>query len=99
LRDVVRVSVVLGGMMVLALALVHLRVEKTRSAARALEMERQCLVLRRELWQVQTSLAGLRAPKRIHERVEVLQAGVIPPNAAEPQQAVTTRRPAGAIDD
>jgi hypothetical protein len=70
-----------------ALAVVHLRAEQTRAVARALAIESQSVELRRELWRLQTGVARLKAPGRIHDRVVQFDAGLVPPGSSEtPEQ-------------
>ena len=63
----------------IALTVVHLRSEQTRSAARLASMDAKWVDLRRELWGVQTRIARLRSPERIHDRVAAFQTGLVPP--------------------
>lgn len=67
----------------LALAMVHLRAEQTRSASAVLRMESEWVRLRSELWGVQTRIARARAPDRIHDRVTYLATGLVPPGTKE----------------
>lgn len=67
----------------LALAVVHLRAEQTRSAASILRMESEWVRLRSELWGVQTRMARARAPDRIHDRATYLATGLVPPGTKE----------------
>ena len=53
----------------IALAIVCLRAEQTRIAAKTLRLEDRWIRQRRELWALQTSIARLRTPDRIRERV------------------------------
>jgi hypothetical protein len=39
--------------------------------------------LRRDLWGLQTRIARLRAPERIHDRVAAFQTGLVPPGFDE----------------
>ena len=68
---------------VIALTVVHLRSEQTRSAARLASMDAKWVDLRRELWGVQTRIARLRCPERIHDRVTAFQTGLVPPGYDE----------------
>jgi hypothetical protein len=61
------IIVVLGGV---ALAVVCVRAEQTRAAAGSLALERKCITLRRELWQLQSGVARLRTPSRLQASVE-----------------------------
>ena len=67
----------------LALAMVHLRAEQTRSAAAKLRLESEWVRLRSELWGVQTRMARARAPDRIRDRATYLATGLVPPGAKE----------------
>jgi hypothetical protein len=67
----------------LALAVVHLRAEQTRSASSVLRMESEWVRLRSELWGVQTRMARARAPDRIHDRATYLATGLVPPGTKE----------------
>ena len=74
-----RACVLLGAFTAIALTVVCLRAEQTRCAARTLAIEARWVELRRELWSVHASISRLRAPGRIHDRVDWFQAGVVPP--------------------
>ena len=63
----------------IAFAVVHLRVEQTRCAARILRSESRWMGLRREWWALQTRAARFRAPTRIHERIDFLRTELVPP--------------------
>lgn len=63
----------------LALTVVYLRAEQTRCAARALALEAQRIELRRDLWDIQSRVARLRAPERVHHRLELFGTGLVPP--------------------
>jgi len=67
----------------LALAMVHLRAEQTRSAAAKLRLESEWVRLRSELWGVQTRMARARAPDRIRDRATYLATGLVPPGAKD----------------
>ena len=67
----------------IALTVVHLRSEQTRSAARLASMDAKWVELRRELWGVQTRIARSRSPERIHDRVAAFQTGLVPPGFNE----------------
>ncbi len=73
-----------------AVMLVHLRAEKVRCAARILAMDSERTQLRRELWRVQTRSARLRAPRRLHERVEAGLSDLVAPGS-EPRQETAMR--------
>jgi len=63
----------------IALAVVHLRAEQTRCAARMVAVDADWVRLRRDFWGLQTRIARLRAPERIHDRVAAFQTGLVPP--------------------
>ena len=79
-----RACVLFGLLAAVALTLVHLRVEQTRYAAKTLALESRWIELRRELWQVQTSTARLRAPGRLHDRLEWFDTDLAPPASGKP---------------
>lgn len=56
-------------MLTLALAVVHLRAEQARCAARILKSEGERIALRGELWELQASVARLKSPVEIHDRL------------------------------
>ena len=62
------------GLMVLlccvAVCVVQLRAEQARVAAAILSFQQQRIALKRELWSLQMSVARLRTPGQIHDRVE-----------------------------
>jgi hypothetical protein len=66
-----------------ALAVVFLRAEQTRCAARTLAMESRRIELRSELWALQTRAARLRAPHQIRDRVGRLEAAVAAPDSSD----------------
>ena len=79
----------------LALTVVHLRTEQTHCAARALAIEAQRIELRRDLWDIQARVARLRAPERIHYRLELFGTGLVPPtdkNGARGGRVVASSR-------
>ncbi|MCH7883845.1 MAG: hypothetical protein IIC01_01220 [Planctomycetes bacterium] len=73
-----------------AVMLVHLRSENVRCAARILAMDSEWTQLRRELWRVQTRSARLRAPRRLHERVEAGSSDLVAPGS-EPRSETVIR--------
>jgi hypothetical protein len=77
----VAVLLVLGG---LALAVVQLRSERVRCAARVAALQSERLRMRRESWNVQMEVARLRAPERIRERVGLLDLAVELPHPPLP---------------
>ena len=76
---ILRGCVLLGCFTAIALVVVHLRSEQTRCAARLAGMDGRWVELRRELWGVQTRVARLRSPERIHDRVAAFGTGLVPP--------------------
>lgn len=79
-----RVIGLVAGFALLALALVHLRSEQTRSAAALLRMESRRAELRRDLWDLQTRSARLRTPQRVMESAELLPTDLAPPSQEKP---------------
>jgi hypothetical protein len=63
-----------------ALGVVYLRAEQSRSAAEALKLEAKWIELRRERWTLQARSFRLRTPERIHERVQTFEVDLSPPN-------------------
>lgn len=80
-----RCCVVLVGFAGLALLVVGLRSEQTRTAARVMACESDWMEARRSLWSLQARAARLKSPRQIHDRTNYLQAGVIPPDQQEPE--------------
>ncbi len=80
----------------LAVAVVHLRSEQTRTASRLAAMDADWVQVRRDLWSLQTRTARLRAPQRIHDRVAAFQTGLVPPGfdgvARGQERLASTRR-------
>ncbi|MBI1825856.1 MAG: hypothetical protein HY287_05965 [Planctomycetes bacterium] len=80
----------------IALAVVHLRGEETRCAARILSLEARQVTLRRELWSLQSRTARLRTPERVRDRVASFQTGLIPPGfratPPKPERIVSVRK-------
>ena len=76
---IVRGSALLAAFAVIALSVVHLRAEQTRCAARVLKIESDWVRFRGDLWSLQTRIARMRAPDRIHDRVTYLATGLVPP--------------------
>lgn len=89
---VTRGCVLLAAFAVIALAVVHLRAEQTRCASRALKIESDCVRLRGDLWSLQTRMARMRAPDRIHDRATYLATGLVPPGTREGAPAGAQRR-------
>ena len=88
---IVRGCVLLAAFSAIALTIVHLRSEQTRCAARMVAIDADWVRLRRDLWGLQTRIARLRAPERIHDRVAAFQTGLVPPGFDE-----GSKRPAGS---
>lgn len=87
-----RVGMLVAAFTLIALGVVYVRTEGARSAVRALRHESEWINLRRELWQLQTQVARLRAPDRVHDRMAWLQTDLQPPAASEharPQRLVS----------
>ena len=68
-----RICTLLVAFAVIALAVVYLRAEQTRCAARTLAIESMRITVRRELWRVQAGVARLQAPTRIRDRMDWFQ--------------------------
>jgi len=67
--NVVRACGLIGAFASVALALVVLRAEQARCAAAALRHEARWSAARREMWEVQSIAARLRAPEQIRSRL------------------------------
>jgi hypothetical protein len=65
-----RAGFLIGAVALLALAVVTLRSEQARAAARTVALESRWIESRRELWKLQTGVARLRAPGRLHGSLE-----------------------------
>ncbi len=63
----------------IALAVVHIRAEQTRCTAGLLTLESRWVQARRQWWALQTRTARLRAPQRLRERLESVQAELLAP--------------------
>lgn len=81
-----RVCMLIAAFSAIALAVVYLRSEQTRAAARTLAIEAQRVELRRELWRLQTGVARLRTPGRIRERVGWFDAHLVPPGSGQTRE-------------
>ncbi len=66
---------------VLAVATIALRSEETRLTARIQQLRGQQVELRRESWALQIEIAGLKAPRKIRERVNRWRLQVLAPGA------------------
>ena len=66
----------------MALGVVALRAEETRTARRIQQADLELVRLRREMWSVQLGIAGFKAPQRIgtevREQVPQLAAPYVP---------------------
>ena len=72
----------IGALATIAFAVVWLRAEQTRVAARMLGHEYRWVQKRRELWAVQAEVARLRTPHAVRDRVERVdrfEIGLVPP--------------------
>jgi len=80
-----------------ALGVVYLRVEQTRCAAAALRLEAERTEARHELWRVQTSVARLRSPERLHGRMSWIKTNLVAPTKTDPvlETAWSATRPRG----
>ncbi|MDO8629986.1 MAG: hypothetical protein Q7R41_05785, partial [Phycisphaerales bacterium] len=76
---IARGCTLLAAFAVIALSVVHLRAEQTRCAARVLRIESDWMRFRGDLWSLQTRIARMRAPDRIHDRATYLATGLVPP--------------------
>lgn len=74
-----RICVLIVALAGIAVAAVHLRAEQTRYGTELLRLESQWIALRREWWSLQTRAARLRAPQRLHARIESLHTALLPP--------------------
>ncbi len=82
---------------IVALGVVHVRVEQTRSAAWALNIESKRIEARQRLWRVQTTVARLRAPQRLHARMSWVDTKLISPTESDSlrDEEMTESRPRG----
>lgn len=67
--NVVRACGMVVAFALVALTLVVLRAEQTRCASGALRHEARWSASRRDMWEVQSVAARLRAPEQIHRRL------------------------------
>ena len=70
--NLLRGSIIITSLCLIAIAMVALRGAQTRAAAHALRLELQQVEAKRTLWRVQASIARLRAPDEIRHRVKLL---------------------------
>ena len=85
----VRLCVLLIALSGIALAVVWLRAEQTRVAARALHLEVRWIEQRRALWAAQADVARLRTPHRIRHGVDWFETRLLPPERdTAPAEAV-----------
>ncbi len=87
-----RATVLLLAMAGVAMGTVYVRSEQSRMAAAALRNEAKSHDLRRELWSMQASLARVRSPAQIHDRLGRLHVGL----AASYEKPATPVKPASA---
>lgn len=66
----------------LALSVVYLRTEQVRAAARTMNLELRQIEARRELWQLEASVARLRSPEQIRTRLPVFVDDLHAPDSA-----------------
>ncbi len=71
----------------MALSVVYLRAEQTRSAAGALALEARWVKARRHLWSLQAQVARLRSPDHIHARMKWLDEELYRPDG-RPQDGI-----------
>lgn len=71
--NLLRGSIVITSLCLIAIAMVALRGAQTRAAAHALHLELQQVEAKRTLWRVQAAIARLRAPNEIRHRVKLLK--------------------------
>lgn len=74
-----RTSALLLAFAGVAMGLVHIRSEQARSVAAALTHESEWARLRRDLWEVQTQIARLKAPGDLHARLKTMQVSLTQP--------------------
>lgn len=74
-----RVVILLALLASLAAMLIGLRAAQTRASAMGLRLERDWLATQREVWQLQASVARLRAPENVHERIARFDTDLLPP--------------------
>lgn len=75
---------------VVGLVLVWIRSAQADAASRLLHMEAQRIALRRELWEIETRTARLRAPARIIEAAELSPADLSRPGRDKPLRGPAT---------
>lgn len=74
-----RIGALFAAVALIAIAVVQLRAEQARVAADSLQLEGSWMELRRELCELRASVARLRSPERIHDRVDWFYVEVEPP--------------------
>ena len=80
----------------IALAVVYLRLEQTRTARRIQKIQMELVEIRRESWTAQLAIARLKAPSRLERRVEELNlqvAAPYPPAADEAEESAWVKAP------
>lgn len=96
-----RGCVVLAGFAGLALLVVCLRAEQTRTAAQVMVLESEWMDARRSFWSLQARAARLKSPRQVHDRAAYLQAGVVPSDKQDgeafPDQLVHSAKGPGHV--
>lgn len=77
--NTLRICALLIMFAIVALGVVFCRVGHTRSASAALTIESQRVEARQRLWLVQTAVARLRAPQRLHSRMSWIDTELVSP--------------------
>ena len=78
-----RLCALVSAFAMIALAVVHLRGEQTRCAARAMSIQAESVEQRRELWRLQSSVARLQAPLRLHNCMGQFHVDLVPPRTGD----------------
>jgi len=74
----------------IGVSVVWIRSSQTHAAASLLRMEAERIALRRELWDIETRTARLRAPARIIEAAELSPADLTAPGDSKPLRGPAT---------
>ena len=74
-----RITGLLVAFGLIALAVVHLRVEQARTARRIQNIQMELVEIRRDFWGTQLAIARLKAPHEVGKRVEELRLQVTAP--------------------
>lgn len=69
-----------------ALPVVYLRTEQTRSVARTLALETEWVEQRRELWRMHAALARLRSPRRVRDSAAYFATNLVEPGFDDPKK-------------